>query len=109
MTNNFVDIALYIAQYLLIISVLLGVLLPLISSIGNVRSLVKGLLGIVLIAAVFGIAYAFSGGEVTPEFAKFGIGPILSKIIGAGLISLYILLITSFVGIFISEIIKIFK
>ena len=109
MTEKLVDIALYAAYILLIVSVVLGLVLPLIFALGNPKSLVKGLMGIGLVAVVFLIAYAFSDGVVTPDLAKNGYGEVGSKIIGAGLISLYILLIGSFVGIFVSEIIKIFK
>ena len=109
MTDKLVDIALYAAYILLIASVVLGVLLPLILAIGNPKSLLKGLMGVGAIAVVFLIAYGFSDGTVTPDLTKVGYGATASKIIGAGLISLYILLIGSFVGIFVSEIIKIFK
>jgi hypothetical protein len=109
MTDKLVGIGLDITYFLLIASVALGLLMPLISALSNIRSLLKGLLGIAFIAVLFLIAFAFSTGNMGPEFAKFGIGPAESRIIGAGLISLYMLLVVSFVGIFVSEIINIFK
>ena len=109
MTDKFIDISLYVAYTLLVISILAVVILPLINALGNPKSLLKGLVGIGGIAVVFLIAYAFSSGTVTPDLAKVGYGEMASKIISAGLISLYILLIGSFVGIFVSEIINLFK
>lgn len=109
MTDKFIDISFYVAYTLLAISVLSVIILPLINSLGNPKSLLKGLLGIGGIAILFAIAYAFSDGTITPDLAKAGYGEMTSKVVGAGLISLYILLIGSFVGIFVSEIINIFK
>ena len=109
MTDKFIDISLYVAYALLVISILAVIVLPLINAFGNPKSLLKGLLGIGGIAILFAIAYAFSNGTVTPDLAKAGYGEMTSKVVSAGLISLYILLIGSFIGIFVSEIINIFK
>lgn len=109
MTDKLIDFALYTAYFLLIISVILGIVMPLITAIGDIKSLLKGLVGIVLVAVVFGIAFTFASGQVTPDLAKIGYGSTESRLIGAGLISLYILLAVSFIGIFVSEIINLFK
>ncbi len=109
MTDKLVEIGLDITYFLLIASVILGILMPLIGAFSNFKSLLKGLLGIAFIGVIFLISYAFSHGALSPELSKFGIGTFESRVIGAGLISMYLLLVLSFIGIFVSEIINIFK
>ncbi|HLF34813.1 MAG TPA: hypothetical protein VI583_11275 [Cyclobacteriaceae bacterium] len=109
MTENFVDIALYAGYILLLGSVLLGVLMPLINAVGNPKSLLKGFYGILFIVAVFGLAYIFSNPDQGALYTRFGYGPTESRLIGAGLISLYMLIIASILGMIGSEIFKIFK
>ena len=109
MVDNLVNIGLYAAYVLVIGSIALGLLMPLINSVGDPKSLLKGLYGILLIGAVFGISFAFSDSIVTANYAKYGIGPGLSKLVGAGLISMYLLMIIAFAGIIVTEIVKIFK
>jgi hypothetical protein len=109
MTENLVNIGLYVGYVLLAGSILLGLILPLINAVGNPGSLLKGLYGILFIGVVFGIAFIFSNADQSPFYTKFGYGPIASKIIGAGLISLYILMIGSILCMIGTEIIKLFK
>lgn len=109
MEQNFVDIALLISYGLLGLAVLAAIVLPLINSLGNPKSLLKGLLGIVAILILYGIAYALSGNEVTASYAKFGVDAGMSKFVGAFLTTMYLLLVISVVGIFFTEISKIFK
>ena len=109
MEQNFVDIAILIAYGLLGLAALAAIVMPLINSIGNPKSLLKGLVGIVFILILWGIAYAISGSEVTATYAKFGIDSGMSKFVGASLITMYLLVVISLVGIFFTEISKIFK
>jgi len=109
MEQDFVDIAILVSYGLLGLAVLAAIVLPLINSLGNPKSLLKGLLGVVFILILYGIAYAISGNEVTASYTKFGVDAGLSKFVGASLTTMYLLVIISIVGIVFTEIAKIFK
>jgi hypothetical protein len=103
------DILLYLGYTLVIISAVAAILLPLINSLGNPKSLLKSGLGVIAIVIIYFVAYAFSGAEVTQEYAERGVGPELSKAVGGTLIMAYILLGISILGILFTELSKIFK
>lgn len=103
------DIFLYLGYTLVIIAAVAAILLPLISALGNPQSLIKSGGGLLLVVALYFIAYAFSGSEVTQEYSKFEVGPELSKIVGGTLIMAYFLLGFAVVGIVFTELNKIFK
>ena len=103
------DIFLYLAYALVIFAVVAAILLPLINSIGNPQSLLKSGLGVLAIVALYFIAYAFSGSEVTPEYAKYNVGPELSKMVWESLIMAYLMLGISLLGILFTEFNKILK
>lgn len=109
MENDIVNIGIIIAYVLLGLAILSSVLLPLINAVGNPRTLLKGLVGVVFILIIYGIAYAVSADTVLPTYAKFNVGAGLSKYIGATLITMYILLCVSIIGIVYTEISKIFN
>jgi hypothetical protein len=91
------------------LAALAAIILPLINSIGNPKTLLKSLVGIVLILILFAIAYVISGNEVTATYSKFGVDAGMSKYVGASLITMYLLVVISIVGIFFTEISKIFR
>jgi hypothetical protein len=103
------DILLYVGYALVIFSAVAAIILPLINSLGNPSGLIKSGIGIVAIIIIYFVAYAFSGAEVTQEYAERGVGPELSKAVGGTLIMAYILLGISIVGILFTEVSKIFK
>jgi hypothetical protein len=103
------DIFLYLGYTLVIVATVAAILLPLISAIGNPQSLLKSGLGVLAIVALYFLAFAFSGSEVTAEYSKFEVGPELSKTVGGTLIMAYMLLIFAIVGIVFTEFNKIFK
>jgi hypothetical protein len=103
------DIFLYLGYTLVIIATVAAILLPLISAIGNPQSLLKSGLGVLAIVALYFLAFAFSGSEVTAEYSKFEVGPELSKTVGGTLIMAYMLLCFAIVGIVFTEFNKIFK
>jgi hypothetical protein len=109
MEQDFVDIAILVAYGLLGLAALAAIILPLINSLGNPKTLLKGLAGIVFILILYGIAYAISGSEVTATYSKFGIDSGMSKYVGASLITMYLLVVISIVGIIFTEISKVFR
>lgn len=69
--------------------------MPILQAIKNPQGLVKALIGIVGLVVLFGISYALSGSEVTAKAASLGINEASSRMIGAGMILFYIVLIIS--------------
>ena len=109
MEQDFVDIMLLVSYGLLGLAAVAAIVLPMINAIGNPKSLIKGLAGVLVIVVMFGIAYSLSGSEITPTYVKFGINEGLSQFVGASIITVYILLVVSIAGILITEISKIFS
>ncbi len=77
------------------VAVLASVGLPLINAVKNPKGLITALGGIVGLVVLFGISYAISGSELTAKAAAIGETAASSRMIGAGLILFYIVLITS--------------
>lgn len=103
------DVGLYIGYTLLIVAVLAAVALPLIKAVQSPAELLKSLYSVVALLVIFGIAYAISGSGVRPNWTVVGIGEGTSKLIGAGLITFYIVVVIAFAGLIFSEINKALK
>ena len=103
------DILLYLGYTLVIIAAVAAILLPLINSLSDPKGLLMSGLGVIAIVVLYFIAYAFSGAEVTQEYAERGVGPELSKAVGGFLIMGYFLLGIAVLGIVFTEVSKIFK
>ncbi|AEL27064.1 hypothetical protein [Cyclobacterium marinum] len=105
------DIFLYAGYLLVVIGSILALIMPLISSLGDPKSLLKTLVGVVIIAAVFGIAYSSASGDVAAKYMAdpFNITPEGAKMVGGVLITVYALFLLAIVGIVITEINKIIK
>lgn len=103
------DVGLYFCYTLLIVAALSAIVLPLIKALGQPQTLLRSLYGVVALLIVFGIAYAISDSSVKPSWIVQGIGNNSSKLIGAGLLTFYTVLIVAFVGLIFSEINKALK
>jgi hypothetical protein len=106
-----IDIFLYVADFLVIVGVILAVVLPLIKSLDNPKSLLKTALGVVVLVIMFFIAYSISDGEVSAKFAQdpFNLTEGMSKFVGGALIMTYVMTIIALAGIVITEITKAIK
>jgi uncharacterized membrane protein len=105
------DIMLYASYALVVIGVVVAILLPLINSLSDPKSLLKtGLSGIAILVLFF-ICYSISSNDVAPKFeaAPFFLSPGLSQTIGGMLLTTYILTIVALGSIAITEVIKGFK
>ena|SRR5690606_37419601 len=102
------DITLNVSYFLIIIGIAAALLLPLIQSIGNPRSLLKTGVAILGLGVLFLIAYSISDSHVADRFAAdpFNLTPGVSQFVGGLLITGYFLFIGAFVGIFVTEISK---
>lgn len=104
-----IDVGLYITYTLFFIALGAAVILPLINAIKAPANLLKSLYGVIALIVVFIIAYALSGSYVKPQWAVLGITEGTSKLVGAGLITFYIVIIAAVIGLIYSEISKAFK
>lgn len=96
---NLISWGLYIAYLLFAISLIAGIVLPLIKSLQSPKDLIKSAAGVVLLVVVFLVAYGMSGDEVTLSTAAYGVTPSSSKLIGGGLITLYIIFFGAVIGL----------
>lgn len=107
--STFFDIILYIGYFLVAVAVIAAIVLPLVKSLSNPRSLMTIGAGLVALLVIFGIAYALSGNEVRPSYSVFGIDEGGSKLIGATIITMYLLLALALIGIVVTEVSKLFR
>lgn len=106
MENLFVNYFLPAAFILLILAVAAAIILPLINSFGNPRTLLKSAIGIAVLAIIFLIGWSLSPGEPDPQY---NVTEATSKAIGGALTTMYILFGIAVVGIIFSEINKILQ
>jgi hypothetical protein len=102
------DIMLYVSYALVGIGVVVSILLPLIKSLDDPKSLLKTGLGVVVILVLFFVCYSISGNEVLPKFESdpFNLTPAMSQMVGGLMITTYVLVIVALVGIVITELNK---
>lgn len=107
--ENIIDILLYLAYGLIIVAALGAIILPLIKSLDDPKSLAKAGMGVGILLVVFAVAYVISDNEVNNIYTKFNVDAQASKIIGGVLITTYIFFIAAFVSILFTEVAKNFK
>jgi hypothetical protein len=104
MENIIVNYGIPAAFILLALAALAAILLPLINSINNPRSLLKSAIGIAALVVIFLIGWSLSTAEMN---AQFNVTESTSKVIGGALTTMYILFGLAILGIILSEINKI--
>lgn len=105
------DILLYGSYLLIAIGAFVSIVMPLVKSLDNPKSLLKTVVGIVGIAVLFFIAYSISSNEVLPKFEAdpFNLTPTGSQFVGGMLITTYVLAVVALVGIVFTELNKAIK
>jgi len=103
------DLGLYTLYVLLFIAVTAAIIFPLINSITNPSGLVKTGISLVVVLVLFGISYAASSSELPRSAIAAGLSESSVKLIGAGLIMFYIVLILAILALIYSEINKALK
>jgi hypothetical protein len=103
------DFGLYALYVLLFIAVAAAIIFPLINSLSNPASLIRSAIGIGVILVLFGIAYALSDAALPRSAVAAGLTESSVKLIGAGLIMLYIVFILAVLALIYSEISKALK
>lgn len=104
-----IDLGLYIVYALFIGSIGGAIVFGGVNALKSPASSVKSLYGIGALVVVFVISYVLSGDFVSADQQAKGIDGGTSKLIGAGLISFYIILVVSIFGMVYSEISKALK
>jgi|WetSurMetagenome_2_1015567.scaffolds.fasta_scaffold29960_4 hypothetical protein len=91
MSETLISIGLYVAYIAFFAAIAALIFFPLYNMLtGNVGKTKGSLLGVGVLVAVIVIAYLLSPAEQGEFYSKMGVGPGTSKIIGAGLLSTYI-------------------
>jgi hypothetical protein len=104
-----IDIGIYLSYILLGLAMVTAVLLPLVNAIKHPAGLLKSLFGVGGLVVLFIVAYTLSGSEVSAKAVALGVDASGSKMIGAGLILFYFVLVISIVGVVFSEVNKALK
>jgi hypothetical protein len=104
-----IDIGIYACYILLFVALITAVVFPLLQITQNPKALVKSGIGVAGLVVLFIISYALSGNEVTARYITMDVHETASKLIGAGLILFYIILIATVVIMVYSEISKALK
>ncbi|MDN3688814.1 hypothetical protein [Cyclobacterium jeungdonense] len=105
------DIFLYAGYLLIVVGAVFAILMPLINSFGDPKSLLKTAIGVIVIAALFGIAYSSASGDVAAKYMAdpFNITPEGAKMVGGVLLTVYALFILAILGIVVTELNKLIK
>ncbi len=104
-----IDISLYVGYGLIFLAIISAVTFPLVQGLRNPKGLVKSLMGVGALVVLFILGYALSSSTVTTVWAAKGITEGVSKLVGAGLIMFYIVLVIAILGLIYSEISKAIK
>jgi hypothetical protein len=103
------DFGLYSFYVLLVIAVLATIAFPIFTAVKHPKSALGSLIGLGILAVVFGISWALSDSDVTVKQMALGVNETTSKLIGAGLIMFYVTLFLSMIALIYSEISKALK
>jgi hypothetical protein len=104
-----IDIGIYISYIFVGVALVAAVVLPLVNALKHPAGLVKSLMGVGGLVVLFIVSYSLSGSEVSAKAIAMGVDDSGSKMIGAGLILFYFVLVVATVGIVFSEISKALK
>ncbi len=107
--ENFVDIGLWVAYILVLIAIVTAVVMPIINSLGDPKSLIKPLGAIVGIGVLYLISWAIADDVLNAKAVAAGVSAGVSKAVGGALITMYILFVVALIGIVFSEIHKALK
>jgi hypothetical protein len=103
------DIGLYVLYGLLLIAVASAVIFPLVNSLKDPKALIKSAIGLGAILVLFGIGYALADSEIPTTGIAAGLTETNVRLIGAGLIMFYIVLVLAVLALIYSEISKALK
>ncbi|MDO9510285.1 MAG: hypothetical protein Q7J34_00880 [Bacteroidales bacterium] len=91
--ENIVNIGIIVAYILIAFAVLSLIGFALLQIVSNFKRAKNGLIGLVVLLALFLVAFLVSPAEQGPIYEKLNIGPTGSQVISSGLIGTYALVI----------------
>lgn len=103
------DFGLYFFYFLCVLAIAGTVGFAILHAINTPGALLRSAIAIGALLALFGVAYALSSSDVIASHRALGITGGTSKIVGAGLIMFYIVIVLAFISLLYSEISKAFK
>ncbi len=108
---DFINLGLWTTYILFFIAVGAAVILPIIYSLSDPKSLVGVGISVAALLILFFISYVLSSDEITnPKAAAiYDVTPGVSKFIGGSLIMMYLLFFGAIIGVAVNEIVKLFK
>lgn len=110
MSDTLINIGLYIAYALALFAVLGLIFFAIRAIIKDGLASSKGtLLGLAALVVVFVLSYLISAPDQGPLYEKLGVGPGSSKLIGAGLITTYIIFLGFIIITIYTSVVKWFK
>jgi len=107
---NFIDVGLFVAYLAFFIAIAALILFPVFSLVkGNIKNARTSLIGLLALVGIVVIAYLASPADQGLFYEKMNIGPGASKLIGAGLVTTYIIMAGLLVITLYSVVVKWFK
>lgn len=100
---DIVDVGLFASYILIALCAIAAIAIPLVQSFGDPQSLVKSGIGVGVLLVVFLIGYGIADSN------SAGATETTAKLVGAGIISMYVLFFGAIIGIVITEVTKIIK
>ena len=104
-----VNIGLIISYTMIIVGGVSAIVLPVLNSLKNPKSLIFTFGGIGIILVLYFIGYAIAGSEVNANYLRYGVDSGISKAVGGALISMYLVGTIAVVGIVFTEFHKIIR
>jgi len=104
-----IDIGLYVLYFMLAVAIIVATILPIVNLFSNPKSLIRIAGGAAVLLLAFFAAYSMSDGTLMPNWVTLEQTEFSIKMIGAGLIMLYVFLFGSILAMVYSEVIKLFK
>ena len=103
------DFGLYFLYFMLGVAIVVATILPILNLFSNPKSLIRIFGGAAALVLAFFVAYSMSDGALIPKWIVMQQTEFSVKMIGAGLIMLYIFLFGSILAMIVSEVSKLFK
>jgi len=100
---DIVDVGLFASYILIALCAIAAIIIPLVQSFGDPQTLIKSGVGVGVLLVVFLIGYILADGTSS------GATETTSKLVGAGIISMYVLFFGAIFGIILTEVTKIIK
>ncbi|MCU0392489.1 MAG: hypothetical protein MUE81_15340 [Thermoflexibacter sp.] len=109
--DAWIDIGLWISYILFFVAIGAAIVLPIIYSLSDPKSLVGVGISVAALLILFFISYVLSSDEITnpKAAANYGVTATGSKTIGGSLIMMYIMFVGAVIGVVVNEVIKFFK